>query len=126
MHFDPDTATYSFENAPGLSDFGGYGFLIGWSLVGYPPFPSDVEIVKLGKSRHSFYILVRDEDAVYCFKVRREGMLVQWMKVKRGASWIEVDFRSHRRKGGHLFPHLLTGSTPDGPFELTYLEIQHQ
>jgi len=124
MHFDPDTATCFFENAPGLSALGGYGFLIGWSLIGYPPFPPDVEIAKFGESRHSYYVLVKNEDAVYYFKVLRKGMVVQWMKVKRGDSSIDVNFRNHRAKGNHLFPHLLTGSTPEGPFELRYLEIQ--
>lgn len=124
VHFNPDTTTHSFEDTPGFPDLGGYGLLIGWSLVGCPPFPSDAQILKVGESSHSFYIGVRSKDLLYHFTVLKKPMVVQSMKIKRGESIIEVNFRHHREVGSHLFPYLLTGSTPEGDFELRYLEIR--
>ncbi len=124
MHFNPDTTTHSLEGSPELSDLGGYGFLIGWSAVGYPPFPADVQRLKLGKSRHSFHIWAKSEDLLYYFRILRDPMVIQFMRIKKEDSTVEVSFRSHRREGDHFFPYRITGSTSLGDFELRYLEIR--
>ena len=123
VRFNSDTTTYSFDDPPELLDLGGLGFLVGWTLIGYPPFSADVQILKLGESSHSLYIAVKNRDLLYYFRILKEPMVLLSMKVKRGESTMEVNFRNHRDVGGHFFPYLITGSTPLGDFELRYLEV---
>lgn len=126
VYFNPDTTTYSFEESPELSDLADYGLLLGWSLVGYPPFPVDVQRLKVGESRHSFYVGARSKNILYYFRVLKSPMVVQSMKIKKGEFIIEANFKAHRKEGNHFFPYLINGSTPLGDFELRYLEIKQQ
>ena len=123
VHFNPDTTIHSFDDSPELTDLGSYGVVLGWALIGHPLLPPEVEILKLGESSHSYYIAVRNRDLVYHLKVFKEPIIVEFMKVRRGESKMEMYFRNHGKVGDHLFPHLITGSTPLGDFQLRYLEI---
>lgn len=124
VHFDPDTMTYSFEDSLGFSNFREYGLLLGWALVGHPSFPSDPQALKIWESRRSYYIQMRSGDLLYYLKILKEPILVQWMKIRKKKSVVEVNFKNYRKKDNYYFPYLLTGSTPLGDFELRYLEVR--
>ena len=126
VRFDPDSTTHSFEDSPELADLGEYGVVLGWGLIGHPLLPSEVQILKVGESTHSYYLAVRNRDLVYHLKVFKEPIVVESMKVRRGESVLEMHFSNHWKIGQHLFPHLITGSTPFGDFQLRYLEISER